>query len=312
MLKNSIKKVFTLRSFVLLFLFVSISFILRTLIINLLDLNLSVYHEYILAIVPSALLAKLGKEIGEAWLGEEKCYAESYNPNTFKLSGSKPSSIIPLNNYSNRAGAGRGVGGTGTSAGAEAGPSNSDIKRSLQAAKENYELEQEAKRQAEEQGGLISDRHFKDYSRKMMKAQEGQSMPSINQKQAEQELEKTTKYNASLQNYATSIAKSLNDFIQHSPAPEQLVTVEDPTGIGARGYNPNLSNQPYAKNIANNPEVLNAKGKSYYPDNLDPNAKRFLVDALRDNLGDVYGPNPTRTKVGMISGEVIKMLKKLP
>lgn len=88
--------------------------------------------------------------------------------------------------------------------------------------------------------------------------------------------------------------------------------VQDPQGIGARGYNHGGINQPYASSLAQELKNQGVSGKTYYP-KLDANAKRFLADALPHIRPEVYGPQPSVVNnASMIVQATIKKLEKMP
>lgn len=91
---------------------------------------------------------------------------------------------------------------------------------------------------------------------------------------------------------------------QFSPA----IVIPDANGIGQRGFNPNLPNQPYATEIA---KIIENQGNSHWP-LLDENGFRFLADALRYIRPKVYGDNPTSTGHSYpATKETAKLLRKL-
>lgn len=98
-----------------------------------------------------------------------------------------------------------------------------------------------------------------------------------------------------------------------SPGPGTLVVV-DTNGIGARGYSHTITNQPFARDLANvlsNYKLNNRYGSYEWPP-LDPVAKKFLADALPVVHPSAFGPNPTLEGPGYpCTSEVINNLHRL-
>lgn len=281
---KAIKSLFSIRQIIVLFFILTISFVFKNLIVNCLHLDLSVYVEFLLAMVPTCFVAKGAKILADFYLGQFET-----------IGGNKLSKLSsPLNLYADNAGEGSSKQGQ-------------NIGRDLEAAKNKYELDEARKNQSKLSGDAKAKDHFSNYNYKVQQAQVGEKIDEINRKQALQEQARAEERRNTLLANAPYINETLNRFLNSNPI--NLVTIEDPNGVGARGYQPGGLNQPFAKNLANSQEVLRTSGKTISPINLDNNAKRFLVDFLRDQRSEVYGPNPTKGGT-MINKDVINKLKK--
>lgn len=234
--------------------------------------------------VPTCFVAKGAKLLAEFYLGQ----FETIGGNNL----SKTSS--PLNFYADNAGEG-------------SSKQMQDIGRDLEAAKNKFELEEARKNQSKLSGDAKAKDHFSNYNYKVLQAEVGEKKAEINQKQVLQEQARPDERRNTLLTNAPYVKQALNRFLNSQPI--DLVTIEDRNGIGARGYLPGGVNQHFAYNLANSPEVTRTYGKNISPVNLDDNAKRLLVDFLRDQRSEVYGPNPTKSGT-MINKVVIKKLKK--
>ena len=76
---------------------------------------------------------------------------------------------------------------------------------------------------------------------------------------------------------------------------DTYVAIDDPGGIGARGYRPNGINQPYARNIANalQHHKDNNASSSFYLPCMDARAERFFLDWANHNRPELYlNPRP--------------------
>jgi len=69
-------------------------------------------------------------------------------------------------------------------------------------------------------------------------------------------------------------------------------------------------NKPFARNIANSTEISRVTGFSTSPHNLDDKSRIFIMDFLRHHYPDVYGVHATRNTNGIITTQVVILLKR--
>ena len=304
MIRKVFNSVFTLKKIVHALILGTLVFAFRSFIVSFLSLDTSVYVEFLMSFCPSVLLSRLAVGLVESYLGQDTMGMSPYSGNKINLF---------TNGCDSSSGSGS---GTGSSSGPGANPNNS-ASETLKKAKENFELEKtrklELKRKetlALELGKIEADDHFRDSNRKMQNAHIAETQPFTQVKSDIQQQEMIRDHLNSLDVNYNAKHRSLNEFVNRSPNPGDVVNVNDPAGISARGFNPNGINQPFATSLANSPEIQRVCGKTVYPTNLDDNARRFLMDFLRHNKPEVYGRFPTKDFNCLITREVVNLLKR--
>lgn len=93
------------------------------------------------------------------------------------------------------------------------------------------------------------------------------------------------------------------------------ILVDDSQGVGARGFSNTQTNRPFANDLADALQTYagqNRQNAFCWPP-LDPVSRRFLVDALPTVHPTAYGPNPTIRGQGYTcTKQVIRNLRRLP
>ena len=97
-----------------------------------------------------------------------------------------------------------------------------------------------------------------------------------------------------------------------SSSAESYVHINDPQGIGARGYIPNGNNQPYATNIANalqHHKENTTTDSAYHLPRMDARAERFFLDWARYNKPELYSNPIPGVRVYPNTRDIIRRLK---
>ena len=286
MMKNVLSKVFNIKTVVLMFTFASLSFAFRFLITTYLSLDINIYTEFLMGLMPSVIASKI-------LVGFMENIWEQYTTSLVLSPTSGTNNHI--SNADRASGNNANSGGSGSNNAGASGSRNNPIVIRSPSPEDEAAVRARAEQSAEQRRLQQEDTIARN---KLL----------VETRSALLDEERKRDHYKNMDDQYPYKQQRLARFLAKDPAPHELVTVADPEGIGVRGFMPRGVNQPYATNIANSFVKENISPYYKEPYNLDPNAKRFLVYFLKIRKVDVYGISATKDTISLVSNEIVKLL----